>query len=207
MLFERQIDFFNPILFRDRITIIGCGGIGSSTAFILSKIGVRIKIFDSDTVEEHNLSNQLPFHEGHLGLFKVEALRMALGEPFSGLLTCIPEKYEGQEIDDDLIILAVDSMEARRQIISSLEGRDLTIINAGMGLLEYSISVCRIPVELEELMKSVRFEANLPCTARAVLFNAAKIGALIAQIVISLLRREPVPKKIFSKGFDQTVIW
>jgi tRNA A37 threonylcarbamoyladenosine dehydratase len=54
---------------------IGCGAVGSFTAFALAKMGVgSIKVYDPDRVEIHNLPNQM-FAAQDCGLYKAEALR------------------------------------------------------------------------------------------------------------------------------------
>ena len=60
------------------IVIAGVGGIGSITAELLTRLGVKtIHIFDLDIVEEVNL-NRLVFQESHVGMSKVIALKNIL---------------------------------------------------------------------------------------------------------------------------------
>jgi len=57
-----------------KVTVIGCGGIGSWVALNMALIGVRkIILIDPDTIEIHNL-NRTPFTLAHIDLPKVEAL-------------------------------------------------------------------------------------------------------------------------------------
>src|SRR3954469_26048634 len=79
----RQLDIADP----DRlsgvpVTIIGAGGIGSFTGQFLAKMGVTdLTVYDFDSVEDHNLPNQL---------YPVEALgtpkSKALGEEIRRLV-------------------------------------------------------------------------------------------------------------------------
>ena len=56
------------------VTLAGLGGIGSHTAFLLSRAGVEtLSLFDGDRVEESNLSGQL-YGVGECGLYKVDAI-------------------------------------------------------------------------------------------------------------------------------------
>jgi len=59
--FLRQLDIADPSQFRDKpVTVIGAGGIGAATVVALAKTGFEnITVYDFDTVEEHNLPNQL----------------------------------------------------------------------------------------------------------------------------------------------------
>ena len=69
----RQLDILNPSDIVFPVSIIGCGGIGSPTALMLSKVGYpEINLIDPDLVEEHNLPNQL-FPLSAIGQKKVDA--------------------------------------------------------------------------------------------------------------------------------------
>ena len=60
------------------IVVAGVGGIGSITAELLTRLGVKtIHIFDLDIVEEVNL-NRLVFQDSHVGMSKVIALKNIL---------------------------------------------------------------------------------------------------------------------------------
>nr|DAI58512.1 MAG TPA: ThiF family [Crassvirales sp.] len=56
---------------RSYVTIAGCGGIGSWTALLISRLTpYRIQLFDNDIVEEVNLAGQL-FSTDNIGDFKI----------------------------------------------------------------------------------------------------------------------------------------
>ena len=56
--YKNQSDIFTPIDIP--IHIIGIGGIGSWTAFILAKMGCQdINLYDFDEVEDHNIASQI----------------------------------------------------------------------------------------------------------------------------------------------------
>jgi tRNA A37 threonylcarbamoyladenosine dehydratase len=59
--FLRQLDIADPSQFKDKpVTVIGAGGIGAAMVVALAKTGFEnITVYDFDTVEEHNLPNQL----------------------------------------------------------------------------------------------------------------------------------------------------
>ena len=80
MEFLRQLDLVSPDTLDLPIHLIGCGGIGSFTALVLSKMGVQhLHLYDPDGIEEHNLPNQL-FRLRDVGRSKVEALQEILQE-------------------------------------------------------------------------------------------------------------------------------
>lgn len=86
---SRQIDYFNmyPSPIKDitqfmdtldnlRVTIIGCGGLGTAIFEELVRCGItRITIVDDDVIERNNLSNQSVYTLKDVGHLKVEVLK------------------------------------------------------------------------------------------------------------------------------------
>ena len=73
--YRRQLDII-PLdrLQSAHVTVIGCGAVGSFTAFTLAKMGIgNINVYDHDTVTAHNLPNQL-FRVSDISRSKVQAL-------------------------------------------------------------------------------------------------------------------------------------
>ena len=116
------------------IAIIGAGGIGSNLAPMLIQalhrgalveaVGiVNIRIYDGDRVEESNLSHQR-FTPSDVGKYKVEAIEEAM-KPFeSERLRIHACPWNVRSLDDDmtpadLIVVAVDSPQARRTVHDS----------------------------------------------------------------------------------------
>lgn len=61
------------------ILIVGCGGIGCTTAELLARAGVgKITLIDSDTVEISNLQRQIAFSTQDIGFYKAEVLAKRL---------------------------------------------------------------------------------------------------------------------------------
>ena len=56
----RQLEFFDPAKITEEIHIIGVGAIGSHIVEMLVRMGIEdINIYDFDTVDEHNIPNQM----------------------------------------------------------------------------------------------------------------------------------------------------
>jgi molybdopterin/thiamine biosynthesis adenylyltransferase len=113
--YHRQLDILDPKLMSVPVVVIGAGATGSFTALSLAKMGVRnIKVYDFDTVEEHNLPNQF-YRQCDIGKPKVEALREII-EQFEGIqINAKNEKYRGQRLAG-IVITCVDSMDVRLNI-------------------------------------------------------------------------------------------
>jgi|GEM_PF-4000145 len=90
----RQLDIVTPTQLSEyQVTIIGAGGIGSPTAEALMKMGVtNMIVYDHDSVEAHNLPNQL-YGISDIGSLKVEALQARCLEMSGVEITAIPDRY------------------------------------------------------------------------------------------------------------------
>lgn len=100
------------------VTLVGAGGIGAITALGLAKTGIKsLVVYDGDTVSPENLPTQL-HRLGDLGRKKVFGLEEVI-QMFSDDTQVFPtdERIDGtQPLNGELIISAVDSIAARKQI-------------------------------------------------------------------------------------------
>lgn len=116
MNLNKHQDFFNPINIEKPIHIIGVGAIGSYLAQQLVKLGVtNLHIWDFDTVEEHNLTNQV-YELYDLNTLKTFALKtkLLLVNPKAEIHQ--HDKYTDEPLSG-YIFLCVDSVELRKHII------------------------------------------------------------------------------------------
>jgi adenylyltransferase/sulfurtransferase len=61
------------------VLIVGCGGIGCTSAELLARAGVgQITLIDADTIEMSNLQRQIAYVEEDIGLYKAEILAKRL---------------------------------------------------------------------------------------------------------------------------------
>ena len=61
------------------VLIVGCGGIGCTSAELLARAGVgKITLIDSDTIESSNLQRQIAYTEQDVGFYKAEILAKRL---------------------------------------------------------------------------------------------------------------------------------
>ncbi len=115
------------------ISIIGAGGIGNNLVSnlvpalhrggIIDSIDmIRINVYDSDLVSESNLAHQ-GFLPDKVGMAKVHACQMAMSQFLSDKLRMAPCDWDVRTPEDiepsDLIVVAVDSSEARKIVHSS----------------------------------------------------------------------------------------
>tara|TARA_R110002050_G_scaffold57833_5_gene130067 strand:+ start:1508 stop:2242 length:735 start_codon:yes stop_codon:yes gene_type:complete len=105
------------------VTIGGAGGIGSWLAFFLYKIGVAVRIVDTDRLEEHNLGGQL-MSAHNLGGYKVDAVRnmIQLTEANSYVSNFYGEKdwiTEEYRLRTDHVFSGFDNMTARKALFNA----------------------------------------------------------------------------------------
>jgi len=116
---SKSYEFFQPEKNDDRIHIIGCGSVGSTVAENLARSGVtKFALWDFDTVEPHNLANQM-FRSGDVGKLKVDALLDILCEINPDIKDDVqlkPEGWKGQRLSG-YVFLCVDNIDLRREIV------------------------------------------------------------------------------------------
>ncbi len=195
--FLRQLDIADPSQFKDKpITVIGAGGIGAATVIALAKTGFEnITVYDFDTVEEHNLPNQLlPLWVGNqdtLAWKKTTALFHLVHDLAGITITNKHEKFVDQPLGE-IVISAVDSLDARRAIWEQVqESMDtLFLIDGRMAITSMDIYCVDMMSEepVARYEESLAGEAeDLPCTARATMFNSMIIAGHIAGLLVAYL--------------------
>lgn len=128
------------------------GATGSWVALMLTKLGVNtIELFDMDTVEAHNIPNQLyGIDDGDV--FKVKACEQHmdnLGSRVSNIFTNVTEITK-DNINSfgwgDTVFCLVDSMKARKELFEAMleTDRSKLWIETRMGLTGYRIYMVRL---------------------------------------------------------------
>ena len=97
------------------ITLAGLGGVGSYTAFLLSRMKpYQIVIYDDDTVELANMSGQF-YSVRDLSKTKAQAMTAMMHDYSSYyLITSFNERFTENSSPTDIMICGFDNMYARR---------------------------------------------------------------------------------------------
>ena len=203
----RQLDWYDPNVFDPRVTIIGAGGIGSWVTITLAKLGVRrFVVYDSDAVEEHNLGST-PYHmsslaEKKVGVLKPIAEHYGFGVKFRG----VTKKFNGSKLPPtDVLISAVDSMEARRMLFkAAVEQKINFFIDGRIGgenLRVYSVR----PTDTEDrkfyrlTTKKSIIVAHLPCTGQQCIDIGLAVSSLIVRSFRNWIAREEYVPEVIAK--------
>ena len=123
---SKSYEFFKPEMCGERLHIIGCGDIGSTVAENLVRFGLtNITLYDFDTVEKHNIANQM-FKETDIGKLKTEALAEYLCDinpDVAANLKIVNKGYTGQKLSG-YVFLCVDNIDLRREIAENCKDNE-----------------------------------------------------------------------------------
>lgn len=116
----KSLDYFNPTSV-ERCHIIGCGSVGSTVAELLVRLGLtKISLYDFDTVNAHNLANQMFFNDD-IKKEKVYAVQSLLTKINPEVKTTVETHEKGYVSSTRLngyVFLCVDNIDLRREIVT-----------------------------------------------------------------------------------------
>ena len=212
--YARQEGIIAPdVLSRAKISIIGVGSAGSFITLALAKLGVRsIEVFDNDIVSDTNIPAQF-YRIKDIGKPKVVALQELVKEFEDVDIVAHNERYNGQELGG-IVISAVDSLSARVFIWSQIKEMGLAhlpgregpshYVDTRMGGLTFRIyPVCLFNepsyARYDKIVMNPKAKDNLMkirCTERSIVFNILVLAGITADIVVKILKEEPVPSQV-----------
>jgi molybdopterin/thiamine biosynthesis adenylyltransferase len=207
MDFWKQNGIFEPVKHIDkRILVIGAGSVGSFTTLTLSKMGLRnITVMDFDNVEPHNIPNQF-FRMSDIGKPKVEALREIVKQFTDNDIETINGKFEKEcEFFEkkgiyNIVIVAVDSMEARKNIWDEVKLKPINyFIDSRTGaesMRLYTINPCSMDdiAYYEKSLYADEEASVLPCTAQNIIYTVLGVSSFIAAHVKKVLTFNEYPR-------------
>jgi hypothetical protein len=151
------------------------------------------------------LPNQL-YRVADIGNYKSLALGYLIREiSDTGVIEYI-NPYTNQSLED-MVIVATDSMTSRRIVWDQFKKQEHCryYIEARMGAelgLIYTIrkhhnEVGQVDIEFyEKTLYSDKDAQQLPCTAKAILYNVFMIASLIGRSVKAIINSEPLPREL-----------
>ena len=199
-IYWRQLDIFDPTKKNPQITIVGVGSLGSMIAYNLAKMGFKnICVYDTDIVEEHNVSNQL-YGKCDIGKKKVKALQERIQNDCGTNITIKEELFTtNSAFIPGIVYMAVDNMDTRKELwynnikhnpnvklyIESRLGAEL----ARMYTIDpFNMSHIR---EYEKTLYSNKDSEESPCTYRAIFTVICVIAGLAAHKAVKYTKDLP----------------
>ena len=127
-------------LFRSRVAVIGCGGLGGYVIEELARLGVgTIIAIDPDVFEEHNLNRQILSSPATLGRAKVEAAAARVAE-INPAVTLAPIRdfyspENGDEFlrDAQVVVDALDSIPTRLALAATCADLGIPMVHGAIG--------------------------------------------------------------------------
>lgn len=128
-ILKRQDSEINKILENSRVSILGCGGLGSNIAMTLARCGVgELHLYDFDKVEYSNLNRQ-NYDLGDLGNSKVDQTKKKIEETIPYTRVFAEEAFISEENLDEIIeksdifIEAFDKKEMKSLVFDYFLGK------------------------------------------------------------------------------------
>ena len=119
------------------VMVVGCGGIGCTTAELLARAGVgKITLIDADSIEMSNLQRQMAFTEADLGFYKAEVLAKRLMSINPHIqVNCIVSKLDASNAVElitpqDVVLDGCDNFTTRYLVNAVCKQLDIPLISA-----------------------------------------------------------------------------
>jgi hypothetical protein len=180
------------------IKIIGVGAIGSNVANILGRMGFMLNLIDPQNVQEENLAPGM-FKKGNMP--KVQSVKQLLiqqGVPASNIMT--EQRFaDGGDIGSGIVIVGVDSMEARRELWYTRTSTPNLYIDARIGRKIVTVfAVENVDKDIKSYENSLMGEPEeLPCGSKATAYTGALAGAHAAAIAAQFVQGLKYPKFVY----------
>ena len=197
--------------------VIGCGGIGGYTALLLAKMGVqRLCLIDHDKVEEVNVGTQI-YGRGSVGKYKVKELASLLREHTpviydeTHVMKFHPDLLGLFTAPRRLIITALDSIEARREVwdvvYTTMADGDTLYVDPRMTLESLEVnalsigamypSSAKVRLAYDNRIKDTsQVYEEQPCGEQSMPGTGMFAASVIMSIVLRWLVRERFPHLI-----------
>ena len=187
--FQRHWDMIDvERLHSTPIKIIGTGSVGSFIALSLAKMGAQmIEVFDDDIIDEVNISNQF-YRLEDVGEYKVDALQRLIKAFENVNIVTNPEKANGSEDFNGIVIVALDSMLPRKRIWDAIKGKEDVelFIDPRMGGRVARIYAVNPIDGIETYEKTLYHDdesAPERCTERTIIYNVLGISSFVCKMI------------------------
>lgn len=201
--YKRQSAIANPrLLSAVPVHLVGIGTVGSNAAYHLARLGIKdFTLYDADRVESHNIPSQ-QFDHADIGNFKVYAAETQIKRTApDAKVTTVAEFCDGTEDMRGIVILGLDSMQARRDVFNLCCEQNpavklvVDIRMAGNTSQAFALDPCD-PAQVDGY-RLFDFDddhaAALPCGGESVSYVGPWSGTVAANIVRQHVMGEDYP--------------
>ncbi len=180
-----------------KVTVVGLGGLGSTSALFLALAGVgELTLVDQDTVELNNLHRQVLYSLVDIRYPKVEAAARRIAQINPEItVEPVPENLGPENVasiigDSDCVVDGLDNMQTRYLINRSCVEKSIPYVFGGAIGMEGNVAVFKSPETacLECVLPGLN-DSDLPtCDTRGVLgATTGIIGSIQAMEAIKVL--------------------
>lgn len=188
-------------LARNRVTVIGCGGLGGYIIEQLARLGVgQITAIDPDVFEEHNLNRQILATVSNLGQPKVAVAKARVAE-VNPAVTLTPvfasfSEANGSDLlrDAQLVVDALDSIPVRLELAKVCRQMAIPLVHGAIGGW-YGNVVSQIPGDrsIETIYQAWREGKGIEKNLGNPAFTPAVVASLEVAEVCKILLAEGKP--------------
>ena len=183
--------------------IVGCGAIGSSVAMQLTRLGGNnFYLYDFDKVEVQNIGVS-QYVDEDIGKPKIRALidHMVKINPNISVEGNLGRFKYYRGTKDGILILGLDSMDARKEIVKILSehpDKPKTVIDGRMGAEHYQQYIYNniTMAKYEKNWYSDEDSDQEPCTRKATSYCSNMSGSFIANSTKNIVMKQPYFKEI-----------
>lgn len=196
----RQSDLIPTSTLSRRITFIGAGAIGSHASLACAKMGMLNQmIWDFDSVTIENMNNQ-GYPMEYIGKLKVDAMKSLIKFYTNQDIDVTPSRYQGEKLGG-IVVSSVDSMASRKVIWGAVKNSQLVdyLIDPRMSA-EYAVMYIIDPKNEKDIRayENTLFDDSSgttePCTAKATIYCASMIAALVCKGVKNIITKQEYPR-------------
>lgn len=205
----RHVAIYDPNQYATkRIALIGVGTIGSHLAHILARMQVPMTMYDHDTIEPHNLATQ-SYGAADVGQMKVDVVLAQVNSLGSEVIhEAVGELFAIKDATAtyDLIVSAVDSIAARKEIGQMLVDADIPtpIVDGRVGAEQGEVYYFENATAwLEQLPEEGDTD---PCGARFTAYTAFIVAGFMANNIKKFLMKQTVPARILYDAYSSSFI-
>ena len=214
MNLNKHQEFFNPSKkVNSEINIIGCGAIGSYVALQLVKLGcTNITLWDFDTVESHNITNQV-YTNKDISLPKTVALEKHLLANNPEVKVNVKGIYDGTQPLKGYVFTCVDNIETRKEIYEMNQYNPMIklLIDGRIGLEQGQVYTAdwRSSEQIQNLIDLSDFKhdevANKTSACGTTLSVSPTVLIVVCNMIssfINFINEKPIPKIIYIDAFS-----